>query len=282
MKKDKIEVSVIVTTKNNESTIRDCLWSIKSQSSKTFELIVVDNFSSDSTLEISKEFSKKVFSMGPERSAQRNFGAKKSGGNYLFFVDSDMVLSKHVVRDCVNLVKNNISIKTITIPEKSIGSGFWSKCKALERSYYKDVEWMEAARFFHKNLFEKTGGFDEKLSAGEDFDLSQKISHNSQNYSSGRISSEIIHNEQQLSLAKTLKKKFYYGKFISTYQDKTHNDQSFKLQANPAQRFLLFFSDYPKLLSNPIIGIGMITMKSLEFIFGGFGYMIGFLQNKLK
>jgi len=282
MKKNELRISVIVTTKNNENTIEDCLKSIKDQSLKAFELIVVDNFSSDSTLKISKEFSKKVFSMGPERSAQRNFGVKKSGGNYVFFVDSDMVLNKHVIRDCVNLIDNNNLIKIITIPERSIGVGFWSKCKALERSYYKNINWMEAARFFNKKLFEKSGGFDEKLSAGEDFDLSQKISHNSHNYSSGRINSEIIHNEQQLSLTKTLKKKFYYGKFISNYQNKAHNNKLFKLQASPVQRYLLYFSDYRKLFSNPIVGIGMIFMKNLEFIFGGFGYMIGLLQNKLK
>lgn len=167
-------VSVIITTKNSHPYIFECLNSIKKQNYNNIETIVVDNNSSDDTKKIARKFTTKVYDKGPERSAQRNFGAKKSRGKYLLFIDSDMVLSKNVVKDCVEMYKSGKGkIAGIIIPEVSIGKSFWAKCKALERSFYYGVDWMEAARFFEKETFLKTNGYDEDLISGEDWDLSQ-------------------------------------------------------------------------------------------------------------
>lgn len=278
MNTPKTIVSVIVTTKNNEATIAECLESIRGQVFDNFELIVVDNSSCDATLNISKKYTKRVYSFGPERSSQRNYGAKVAKGIYLLFIDSDMKLTNRVLSECVSLLTHNKRICAVIIPEESIGRGFWSKCKQLERSFYLNIGWMEAARFIQKDVFLKIGGFDTMLSAGEDFDLSQKITQAYSNKVIGRIKSYILHDEQNLSLMKTIKKKFYYGRFISKYQNKKHNSQQFKKQASILQRYRLFFSDKEKLFSNPIVGIGMIFMKTSEFLFGGFGYMIGYLE----
>lgn len=74
-----IKVSVIVTTKNEEGHITNCLKNIKAQTypQDKIEIIVVDNNSSDKTKEIAKEYTDKVYNCGPERSAQRNFGVRK-------------------------------------------------------------------------------------------------------------------------------------------------------------------------------------------------------------
>ena len=61
-------VSVIVPTKNSERTLAKCLDSIRNQTYKSIEIIVVDNNSIDSTKEIAKRFTKKVYNKGPERS----------------------------------------------------------------------------------------------------------------------------------------------------------------------------------------------------------------------
>ena len=81
-------VSVIVTTKNSGRTIGVCLQSIKDQDYGNVEIIVVDNQSSDNTKEVSVKYTVKVYDKGPERSAQRNYGAIKSSGKYLLFIDS--------------------------------------------------------------------------------------------------------------------------------------------------------------------------------------------------
>src|ERR1022692_5165255 len=93
-------VSVIVPTKNSAVTLEACLKSIKEQIYYPIELIVVDNHSSDATREIARQFTDKVFVKGPERSAQRNYGAASASGRYLLMVDSDMELDRKVVKAC--------------------------------------------------------------------------------------------------------------------------------------------------------------------------------------
>ena len=76
-------LSVIVPTKNSERFLERCLKSIKSQTYKNLEIIVVDNNSNDKTKEIAEKYTKLVFNKGPERSAQRNFGVLKSKGEFV-------------------------------------------------------------------------------------------------------------------------------------------------------------------------------------------------------
>lgn len=267
-------ISIIVPTKNSELFLKQCLRSIKSQTYKNFEIIVVDNYSTDRTYEIARKYTKLVFRQGPERSAQRNFGANKSRGEYVLFIDSDMELSVDVVKHCAQQVEDYVGQKKlggIIIPEKSTGVGFWAKCKALERSFYVGVDWIEAARFFPKDIFIKVNGFDEKLTSGEDWDLSQRIRNK---YALARIGSFIYHNEGKLMLSETIRKKYYYAKKISPYLKKNSSKNNRDKQMSIIKRYKLFFSNPKKLFSDPAVGIGMLFMKTTEFGVGGIGYLL--------
>lgn len=263
-------VSVIVPTRNSAEYIEECLNSIIHQTYKEIELIVVDNNSTDDTKKISKKFTPHVYNKGPERSAQRNFGAKKASGKYVVFIDSDMMLDNNVVKECVERITN---CKGIIIPEISVGNSFWAKCKALERSFYLGVDWIEAARFFEKKTFDELKGYDENQTGTEDFDLPQRIKKKYGESSIVRIKSFIYHDEGNLSLIYTLKKKHYYAKTIQQYSANTGNADYFKKQANPLNRYALFFSSPAKLVKNPIVGAGMLFMKTAEFAAGGLGYI---------
>ena len=270
MKSDNPLVSIIVPTKNSANTIKACLKSIKTQTYKNIEIIVVDNNSSDKTKNIAEGYTNLVFNKGPERSAQRNFGALKSKGDYLLFIDSDMELSTAVVKKCVEKIHG---FKALIIPEESIGEGFWAKCKALERSFYIGVDWIEAARFFDRKIVEEFKGYDESQTGTEDYDLPQRIKGKYGEKSIGRINSFIRHNEGRLSLSHTLKKKFYYVGTANKYLKNKTNSSYFRFQASPIVRYKLFLSNPSKLFSNPIIGVGMLAMKTLEFCAGGLGYL---------
>lgn len=268
-------VSVIVPTYNSGNFIHECLKSIEDQSYKNIEIIVVDNFSTDKTIAITRKFTDKYFLIGPERSSQRNFGFKKSKGSYICFIDSDMILNKNVISECVELNNSNKGYKSVVIPEKSFGIGFWAKCKAHERSFYENVSWMEAARFFSRELLNEIGLYDENLISGEDWDLSKRSERVSKLQ---RVKSYIYHNEGRLSFSDNLKKKYYYGKKISQYVRK-NNSNKFK-QSNIFLRYMLFFKKPLLLFNYPILSICIIFNKSLEFLFGFLGLLSNFIWNK--
>ena len=238
---------------------------------------MVDNNSTDKTNEIAKKYTDKVFNNGPERSAQRNYGAKEAKGKYFLFIDSDMELTPKVVGDCVKKIQSDEKIKALVIPEKSVGIGFWAECKALERSFYVGVDWIEAARFFEKKTFDYLKGYDENQTGTEDYDLPQRLKQNYGDKSILRINNYILHNEGKLSLFYTLKKKLTYAKTINEYKKIKSNKNYFQKQSSIIERYKLFFSQPKKLFKNPLIGLGMIFMKTCEFGFGGVGY---YLNNK--
>lgn len=261
-------VSVIVPTKNSGKFLEACLKSIRKQSYKNIEIIVVDNHSTDDTPTIAKRYADKFSTKGPERSAQRNNGVKESSGEYLAIIDSDMELTRDVVKTCIKKLQTSKDIKAIIIPEESFGVGFWAQCKKLERSFYVGIDWIEAARFFDKNLYLKVGGYNEKLISGEDWDLSQRIGKVTK---IARINQYIHHNEGKLKLKETLKKKYYYATQFKSYLKESKNSSVVKSQAGPLTRYKLFFSQPKMLFKNPILGIGMIFMKTSEFAAAGFG-----------
>ncbi len=267
-------VTVVVPTKNSAVTLDACLESIVKQTYRHIELIVVDNKSSDTTKDIAKVYTTSVFDKGPERSAQRNFGAVKGKGEVLVFIDSDMILSPHIVEECLEVCRDNSFLQSLIIPEESFGEGFWAQCKRLERSFYIGVEWVEAPRFFMREAFEKVHGFDEALCGPEDWDFYQRVLHVYGKRSVGRIHSYIYHNEGRLSLLKTVKKKFYYTKNIGDYKNKLENKERYAQQANGFIRYWVFFRDPLKLFRHPILGVGMLFMKTTEFAFGACGLMV--------
>ncbi len=264
-------VSVIIPTRNSEKFIGKCLKSIKSQTYKNLEMVVVDNNSKDRTKEIARKYTDKVFNKGPERSAQRNFGVRKSSGEYVLIIDSDMQLSEKVIESCVAKIQSDQKIKGIVIPEESFGKGFWAKCKKLERSFYVGVDWMEAARFFERKTYLDLGGYNLKMVSGEDWDFSQRVEKIGK---IDRIEEFIFHNEGRISLLNTIKKKIYYAGEFRNYTANNSESSKKNRQTNLYLRYKLFFSNPKKLFKNPIVGLGMLFMKTCEFGFGGVGYLI--------
>lgn len=269
-------VSVVVPTKNSERTLRRCLKSIQSQDYTKIEVIVVDNFSSDSTPQIAEKFASHFYSKGPERCTQRNYGVSSAKGQYVAIIDSDMYLSKQVISQALKKLANP-DVAGVTVPEVSIGVGFWSKCKSLERSFYVDQPFMQAARIFRKEDYQKVGGYDETLISGEDWDLSQRIEKLGTLIEIGAI---IKHDEGKISLLTTIRKKFYYSKHFSRYLKKNQGNTSVASQTNIFKRYALFFSKPSVILNSPLLFIGMLFMKTLEFAFGGLGLVIGRAKDK--
>lgn len=132
-------------------------------------------------------------------------------------------------------------------------------CKALEKACYVEDEWMEAARFVKKSVFEKVMGYDENLVFGEDWDLHERIRNSG--FRIARINAFIKHNEGSLSLKKSVLKKFQYGKTLALY--KTKQPKRSRNQLRPIR--MAFIKNWQKLSRDPVHASGMFIMKFCEF-----------------
>ena len=194
-------VSTIISTKNEGFNLTRLITSIKSQTYPNIEIVVVDNHSSDKTVNIARKFGARVYIRGPERSAQRNYGVIKSQGKYVLILDADMELTPNVIAQCVKLGESGLG--GMIIPEKSVGEGFWAAVKSEERSWYLGDDSIEAERFFNKAILLAAGGYDESITGPEDWDLplrTRKLAPH------GRIKSFIIHHEGRQYFWKMVKK----------------------------------------------------------------------------
>lgn len=266
-------VSVIVSTRNEEKTIARLLESITEQTYSNFEILVVDNNSFDTTKQIAKRYTDKVYEFGPERSAQRNFGAKKAQGKCLLFLDADMELSKNVLSECVQLLGKEGNLGGVAIPEKSKAKNFWERVKAYERSFYneKGDPVTDAARFFRKKVFFKAGGYDESITGPEDWDLPETV--HELGYAIIRSKEPIYHYERISNPLDLAKKKFYYAISAYRYLEK----HQIPIISPKTIYFLrpVFYKNWEKLLLHPILSLAMFIMLSAELIGGGLGYMVG-------
>jgi glycosyltransferase involved in cell wall biosynthesis len=229
-------------------------------------LVVVDNFSADNTAAIARRYADQFQQAGPERSRQRNLGAAIAATEFLLFVDSDMVLTPGIPVECLDRVR--AGDRAVIIPEISVGGGYWSACKALERSCYVGDDTLEAPRFIDRRLFEDLSGFDERLWAGEDWDLTARIRERGDQI--GRIQTALIHDEGKLSLVGAMRTKYYYGKSMPLYIRKHRSLARSQLKLlRPA-----FFKRRDLLMRRPWLTIGMFTLKSCEILSGGLGTLM--------
>lgn len=259
-------ISIILTTKNERENISRFLKSVKKQSYPNIEIIVVDNRSSDQTKTLARRYTRKVYDFGPERSSQRNFGAKKSKGDYLVFLDADMELGRGVIEDCVGTIEKE-GRKALTIPETTIGESFIAKIRKFEREMYMGDFSFEVPRFFEKSAFWEFGGYDPKLTGPEDYDLPYRLS---KKYKIARSSEYIFHHEEKLSLGKLLRKKYYYAKNGAFYA--TKHPKMVWVQGTILFR-KVYFKNWKKFLKNPFLGISFIFVRFLEMFFAIAGFV---------
>ncbi|MFC1625812.1 glycosyltransferase family 2 protein [Patescibacteria group bacterium] len=264
-------VSVVITTKNEANNIFRILHSIKNQSYRSIEIVVVDNNSTDDTVKMAKEFSSKVYNYGPERSAQRNYGAAKSKGKYLLFLDADMELTRDVVKSAVE-TSERTDKRILTIAETTVGKSFMAKIRKFEREMYMGEPDYEVPRFFEKSIFLKYGGYDEKLTGPEDYDLPYRMRNSCKIC---RIKRHIYHHENDLTLKKLLTKKYYYAKKGAYYAIK--HPKLIRVQGTILFR-KVYLKNWREFIKHPFLGISFVFVRFLEtcWAVAGFISAVGF------
>ncbi|MCP3989767.1 MAG: glycosyltransferase, partial [Actinomycetia bacterium] len=218
------QASFVVPTFNSARTIDACLASIVAQRDARVELIVVDNHSTDGTVELAQSWTPSVETFGPERCAQRNHGARVAAGDTIIFVDSDMVLEPNVAREALEVLDQDQALGSLVIPERAFGSGPWIGARRLEKDSYVGDASVEAARVFRRAAFDQVGGYDEALLAAEDWDLADRVVGTG--WSTSRVTSVAWHDEGRISLGVMFAKKRYYGATYGAYRRRRQQGRS--------------------------------------------------------
>lgn len=262
-------VSVVVPTRNVERTLEACLISIKDQDHLDVELVVVDNHSTDATEEIARRYADAFLVAGPERSTQRNVAVAHSSGEFILWIDSDMILPAPTVRLAVQKARDT-GAEAVSIPEVSVGPGFWTACRALERTCYLDDPDLYYPRLLTRSLFDRLGGFDESMAGPEDVDLRRRM-----NASAIRLAHSdavhILHDEGRLTLRSIMAKRVYYGRSLPAFA--AANPDALRTQG--ASTLKSFARHRRRLARHPLLSLGIATMRSSEAFAYGYGYWRG-------
>lgn len=181
-------VSIIVPIYNSEKTIKKCLDSVLVQTYRNIEIICVNDGSTDNSLNLLKEYSKKdnrikviVKSNGGVSSA-RNVGIKSAKGEYISFADSDDWLEKNMIEELVNVMESkNVDIVRCNyykdedkkapsfneeINDKKIVGEKIINC--LEKIVKGEISTYVHCLILKKEIIDKTNLFDEEICLMED------------------------------------------------------------------------------------------------------------------
>ncbi len=178
-------ISVIIPARNEEKTLGECLESLARMNfpAKDFEVIVVDNGSTDRTKEIAHSFSARLNLTVLEKkdgniSAVRNLGARAARGKVFAFTDADCVVPLNWL-GCVGELLTSPHIGIIgahgLIPEDSS----W-----VAKTWYRDVATAKRGEVSYvpaldlqvkRSVFLSVGGFDESLETNEDYEFCQRV-----------------------------------------------------------------------------------------------------------
>lgn len=177
------KISVIVPIHNCENNLDYSIKSIIDQTYKNLEILLVENASTDKSIEICDEYGKKhsnikVFHLDiPDLSNARNVGLDNATGEYISFIDGDDFLYKTFYEDLVSALENMkadiAECKIIRIPygdnyeekikeanKKNIESHCLTNIEALSKYYSSDVDEyvnkvMVSNKIYKKELYEK-------------------------------------------------------------------------------------------------------------------------------
>jgi len=245
--------SVIVPVFNSEKTISKCLKSLEKQTIKEkFEVIVVDDGSTDNTKKEVKKFKKVKYlyqkNKGP--AAARNFGVRKAKGKIVVFIDSDCEADKNMLKELILPFKNKEIIgaqgsyksKQTSLMAKFVQIEIESRYELMKKSKFIDFLSTYCCAYRKKD-FKEARGFDESfpMASGEDTELSYKLSKKGKKLIFNLKA--FCYHQHPTSLIEYLKKKFYRAYWriplYSKHKEKAIKD-SYTPQTLKIQIFLFF------------------------------------------
>lgn len=172
------EISVIIPCYNQEKYIAECLESVFAQTFKDYEIIVINDGSTDNSEEIIKKYMQKhpeIKLISQENKglvAARNTAIAQSSGKYIYPLDADDIIKNKMLEksyETISKKKGDIITTRVKLFGKENGEMYLN---TPSKYHLVAHNCLVNAALFRKSDFEKSGGYDEKFSMGlEDYDL---------------------------------------------------------------------------------------------------------------
>jgi glycosyltransferase involved in cell wall biosynthesis len=166
-------ISVVITVRNEERCLAQLLESLFVQE-PPFEVVLVDSQSRDRTAEIAALYAKKhatlrVFSQDGSRGIGRNRGVREARGAWVAFTDGDCYADPNWLHELrAGLARAPVVAgRTVVVGKPSYGA--LERVELFQSGY--DVTYPSCNLAYHRDLFERLGGFDPRFITAEDIDL---------------------------------------------------------------------------------------------------------------
>ncbi len=119
-----LQLGALVLTYNEENVIEECMESL----SWVDEIVVVDSYSDDDTLEICNDYTRKIYQREfDDFSSQRNYGLEKIESDWILILDADERIPGVLAEEVKNLLNNDGDFPVYKIPRKNFFLGSWIK-----------------------------------------------------------------------------------------------------------------------------------------------------------
>jgi|WetSurMetagenome_2_1015567.scaffolds.fasta_scaffold08789_5 glycosyltransferase involved in cell wall biosynthesis len=177
-------VSFCIPTKNNEDTIENCLKSVISQNYPKIEIIIIDGYSSDKTIEIAKKYTDKIFYDSNGYGSACQIGVEKSTGLIIASIDSDIVIPhKNWLKNAVKFFNYSNDVctiwpKNVAPPDSSLTTQLYFNIWRVtieDRIKHGRSFFGGGNSLFLKKCFLAIGGVDPCIHWGADFDWARKF-----------------------------------------------------------------------------------------------------------
>jgi len=191
MTNNKPYISVIIPAYNSRKFIRECLETISESTYKAFEIIVIDDASTDNTVQIAREMGSTVFKLDSQSgpAVARNHGAEHAKGEILLFIDSDVLVKRDTLGLVASAFIDNPDISALfgSYDDTPSDKDFLSQYRNLLHHYVHQESNPDAATFWagcgavRKNVFVELKGFDHKKFAEpsiEDIEFGYRMREN--------------------------------------------------------------------------------------------------------
>jgi glycosyltransferase involved in cell wall biosynthesis len=178
-----MRISVIVPTYNEGSTVSRCLESIKKQTFKDYELVVVDGHSKDNTVEVAKRYTNRiVFDKGKGTPAARNVAVEQVKSEIVVFIDGDTMIPENYLEVVDKSFKKGVvGVGGPLLPEEGSFADkiiFFIAADMLRRlfSLFGSHHFSGASCAYQRKAYLEAGGFREDLDMLDDVEMSIRMS----------------------------------------------------------------------------------------------------------